>query len=56
MRWPIEACFAEGKGELGLDHDELRLLRLLAYQRTRKAAAYRSHRKRTLTLLNQRRE
>jgi len=31
-------------------------LELLAYQRTRKAAAYQSHRKRTLTLLNQRRE
>jgi SRSO17 transposase len=24
MRWPIESCFAEGKGELGLDHYELR--------------------------------
>ena len=24
MRWPIESCFAEGKGEVGLDHDELR--------------------------------
>ena len=31
-------------------------LALLAYRRTRKAAAYRSHRKRRLTLLNQRRE
>ena len=31
-------------------------LDLRAYQRTRKAAAYRSHRKRTLALLNQRRE
>jgi len=27
MRWPIEACFAEGKGELGLDHYELRFWR-----------------------------
>jgi hypothetical protein len=24
MRWPIESCFAECKGELGLDHYELR--------------------------------
>src|SRR3989440_8553075 len=24
MRWPIESCFAEGKEEVGLDHDELR--------------------------------
>ncbi len=24
MRWPIESCFAEGKGELGLDQYELR--------------------------------
>jgi SRSO17 transposase len=24
MRWPIESCFTEGKGELGLDHYELR--------------------------------
>jgi len=24
MRWPIEACFEEGKGEVGLDHYELR--------------------------------
>lgn len=24
MRWPIETCFAECKGELGLDHYELR--------------------------------
>ncbi len=24
MRWPIEACFAEGKEEVGLDHYELR--------------------------------
>jgi len=24
MRWPIECCFEEGKGELGLDHYELR--------------------------------
>ena len=31
-------------------------LRLLAYRQTRKAAAYRSHRRRTLSLLNQRRE
>jgi SRSO17 transposase len=27
MRWPIEACFAEGNGELGLDHYELRFWR-----------------------------
>src|SRR4051794_20361976 len=27
MRWPIESCFAEGKGELGLDHYELRFWR-----------------------------
>jgi SRSO17 transposase len=27
MRWPIEACFAEGNGELGMDHYELRLWR-----------------------------
>jgi SRSO17 transposase len=24
MRWPSEACFAEGRQELGLDHDETR--------------------------------
>jgi len=24
MRWPIESCFAEGKGDVGLDHYELR--------------------------------
>ncbi len=24
LRWPIESCFTEGKGELGLDHYELR--------------------------------
>lgn len=24
MRWPIESCFTEGKGELGLDHYEVR--------------------------------
>ena len=24
MRWPIESCFAEGKGDVGLDHDEVR--------------------------------
>ena len=24
MRWPIETCFAECKGELGMDHYELR--------------------------------
>jgi SRSO17 transposase len=24
MRWPIECCFEEGKGELGMDHYELR--------------------------------
>jgi len=23
MRWPIETCLAECKGELGMDHDEL---------------------------------
>jgi len=22
MRWPIETCFAECKGELGMDHDD----------------------------------
>jgi SRSO17 transposase len=27
MRWPIEQCFEEGKGELGLDHYELRFWR-----------------------------
>jgi hypothetical protein len=27
MRWPIESCFEEGKGELGLDHYELRFWR-----------------------------
>ena len=27
MRWPIEWCFAEGKGEVGLDHYELRFWR-----------------------------
>ena len=27
MRWPIEACFAEGKGEIGMHHDELRFWR-----------------------------
>jgi hypothetical protein len=27
MRWPIECCFAEGKGELGLDQYELRFWR-----------------------------
>jgi SRSO17 transposase len=27
MRWPIEACFGEGKSELGLDHYELRFWR-----------------------------
>ncbi len=27
MRWPIEACFAEGKEEVGLDHYELRFWR-----------------------------
>jgi SRSO17 transposase len=27
MRWPIECCFEEGKGELGMDHDELRFWR-----------------------------
>jgi len=24
MRWPIESCFAEGKGDVGLDHYEVR--------------------------------
>ncbi len=27
LRWPIERCFEEGKGELGLDHYELRFWR-----------------------------
>jgi len=27
MRWPIECCFEEGKGEVGLDHYELRFWR-----------------------------
>ena len=27
MRWPIETCFAECKGELGMDHSELRFWR-----------------------------
>ena len=27
MRWPIETCFAECKGELGMDHYELRFWR-----------------------------
>lgn len=27
MRWPIECCFAEGKGEVGMDHYELRFWR-----------------------------
>jgi len=27
LRWPIESCFEEGKGELGLDHYELRFWR-----------------------------
>ena len=27
MRWPIEGCFEEGKGELGMDHYELRFWR-----------------------------
>jgi SRSO17 transposase len=27
MRWPIECCFAEGKGELGMDQYELRFWR-----------------------------
>ncbi len=27
MRWPIESCFEEGKGELGLDHYEVRTWR-----------------------------
>jgi SRSO17 transposase len=27
MRWPIEACFAEGKEEIGMDHYELRFWR-----------------------------
>jgi hypothetical protein len=30
MRWPIETCFAECKGELGMDHYELRRLSRLA--------------------------
>ncbi|MFZ5437073.1 MAG: hypothetical protein ACOZCF_12405 [Bacillota bacterium] len=24
LRWPIEQCFQEGKGDLGVDHYELR--------------------------------
>jgi SRSO17 transposase len=27
MRWPIECCFEEGKGELGMDQYELRFWR-----------------------------
>jgi SRSO17 transposase len=27
MRWPMECCFEEGKGELGMDHDEVRFWR-----------------------------
>lgn len=27
MRWPIETCFAECKGKLGMDHYELRFWR-----------------------------
>ena len=27
LRWPIEACFTEGKGEVGLDHYEVRTWR-----------------------------
>ncbi len=27
LRWPIECCFAESKGELGMDHYELRFWR-----------------------------
>jgi SRSO17 transposase len=27
MRWPIETCFAESKGELGMDHYEMRFWR-----------------------------
>jgi SRSO17 transposase len=27
LRWPIECCFEEGKGELGMDHYELRFWR-----------------------------
>jgi hypothetical protein len=27
LRWPIACCFEEGKGELGMDHDELRFWR-----------------------------
>lgn len=27
MRWPIECCFEEGKGEVGMDHYELRFWR-----------------------------
>jgi SRSO17 transposase len=27
MRWPMESCFEEGKGELGMDHYELRFWR-----------------------------
>ena len=27
LRWPIESCFTEGKGEVGLDHYEVRTWR-----------------------------
>jgi len=27
LRWPIEACFTEGKSEVGLDHYEVRTWR-----------------------------
>lgn len=34
LRWPIEACFAEGKGEVGLDHYEVRTWRGWHHHRT----------------------
>jgi len=34
MRWPIESCFAEGKGAVGLDHDEVRSWRGWHHQMT----------------------
>ena len=34
MRWPVECCFEEGKGEVGLDHYELRFWRGWHHQMT----------------------
>jgi hypothetical protein len=34
MRWPIECCFEAGKGEVGLDHYELRFWRGWHHQMT----------------------